>query len=107
MKGRRSRWTQGLGTWSEGDRDTDGQELADVSIYLLRLADVCGVKVGREAMTATAGGAGRRGGGRILAVQSMAGTVWLATYPQHFATYKAMGLNILGQVGGLCVCIKH
>mmetsp|Transcript_55707 Transcript_55707/g.166913 ORF Transcript_55707/g.166913 Transcript_55707/m.166913 type:complete len:323 (-) Transcript_55707:118-1086(-) len=51
----------GLQNWLDADRDTVGQELADVSIYLLRLADVCGVDVGREAMKVAAEHLTRRG----------------------------------------------
>ena len=40
----------GLVGWSEEDVDHVSQELADVSIYLMRLADVCGVDLGSEAM---------------------------------------------------------
>jgi len=40
----------GLAGWSEEDVDHVSQELADVSIYLMRLADVCGVDLGGEAM---------------------------------------------------------
>ena len=32
--------------WSDEEVDKVGQEIADVSIYLMRLADVCGVSLG-------------------------------------------------------------
>mmetsp|Transcript_39669 Transcript_39669/g.82864 ORF Transcript_39669/g.82864 Transcript_39669/m.82864 type:complete len:142 (+) Transcript_39669:917-1342(+) len=39
-----------FGLLSEEDLDKIGQEIADVTIYLLRLADVCGVELGGVAM---------------------------------------------------------
>ena len=39
----------GIG-WSEEEVDKVGQEVADVTIYLIRLADVCGVSLGESAM---------------------------------------------------------
>jgi len=36
--------------WTEEERDYVGQEFADVSIYLLRLANVCEVEIGRVAV---------------------------------------------------------
>ena len=46
---------QGLTNFSEDDVDHVRQELADVTIYLMRLADVCGVDLAKEAMELTAG----------------------------------------------------
>ena len=40
----------GLEGWPAEEVDHVGQELADVSIYLMRLADVCGIDLAREAM---------------------------------------------------------
>ena len=37
----------GLNGLSETDRDHVKQEIADVSIYLIRLADICGVNLGQ------------------------------------------------------------
>ena len=47
---------QGLTNFSEEDVDHVRQELADVTIYLMRLADVCGVDLAKEAMELTADG---------------------------------------------------
>ena len=44
----------GLPNFTEDDVDHVSQELADVSIYLMRLADVCGVDLAQEAMDLTA-----------------------------------------------------
>lgn len=40
----------GLSGWTEDEIDKVGQELADVSIYLLRLASVSKVDIGKAAM---------------------------------------------------------
>ena len=40
----------GLAGWSKEELDKVGQEIADVSIYLLRLADVCHVRLGHVAL---------------------------------------------------------
>lgn len=37
--------TEGLGDWSEADKDHLGEELSDVLIYLIRLADKCQVNL--------------------------------------------------------------
>ena len=47
---------QGLTNFSEDDVDHVRQELADVTIYLMRLADVCGVDLAKEAMKLTTDG---------------------------------------------------
>ena len=39
-----------LSGWSEEEVDKVGQEIADVSIYLIRLADICNVQLGQVAM---------------------------------------------------------
>jgi len=45
----------GLSNWTEEEVDHVKQELADVTIYLMRLADVCGVDLAEEAMTLASG----------------------------------------------------
>ena len=45
----------GLSNWTEEEVDHVKQELADVTIYLMRLADVCGVDIAEEAMSLTSG----------------------------------------------------
>ena len=45
----------GLSNWTEDEVDHVRQELADVTIYLMRLADVCGVDLAQEAMSLTSG----------------------------------------------------
>jgi hypothetical protein len=36
--------------WSVEEVDKVGQEIADVTIYLMRLADVCGVSLGEVSL---------------------------------------------------------
>ena len=45
----------GLSNWSAEEVDHVRQELADVTIYLMRLADVCGVDLAEEAMPLASG----------------------------------------------------
>ena len=45
----------GLSNWSAEEVDHVRQELADVTIYLMRLADVCGVDLAEEAMSLASG----------------------------------------------------
>ena len=47
---------EGLGGWSDAERDSVGQELADVSIYLIRMADVCGINLASAALRAAESG---------------------------------------------------
>jgi len=39
-----------LSNWTEEEVDHVKQELADVTIYLMRLSDVCGIDLAEEAM---------------------------------------------------------
>ncbi|GAQ84368.1 hypothetical protein KFL_001860150 [Klebsormidium nitens] len=41
---------RGLPGWTPPEREHLGEELADVLLYLVRLADVCGVDLGRAAL---------------------------------------------------------
>ncbi|CAM8890470.1 unnamed protein product [Rhodiola kirilowii] len=41
---------RGLPDWKESDKEHLGEELSDVLLYLIRLADVCGVDLGDAAI---------------------------------------------------------
>ncbi|CAI9118144.1 OLC1v1019668C1 [Oldenlandia corymbosa var. corymbosa] len=40
---------KGLPNWEESDREHLGEELSDVLLYLIRLADICGIDLGDAA----------------------------------------------------------
>ncbi|MQM16133.1 hypothetical protein Taro_049085 [Colocasia esculenta] len=40
---------RGLPNWEESDKEHLGEELSDVLLYLIRLADVCGIDLGEAA----------------------------------------------------------
>ncbi|XP_008224330.1 PREDICTED: dCTP pyrophosphatase 1-like [Prunus mume] len=40
---------KGLPNWEESDKEHLGEELSDVLLYLIRLADICGVDLGDAA----------------------------------------------------------
>ncbi|MQL87394.1 hypothetical protein Taro_019959 [Colocasia esculenta] len=42
---------RGLPNWSASDKEHLGEELSDVLLYLVRLADVCGLDLGSAALT--------------------------------------------------------
>ncbi|KAK1297554.1 hypothetical protein QJS10_CPB15g01306 [Acorus calamus] len=42
---------KGLPNWSSSDKEHLGEELSDVLLYLVRLADVCGLDLGQAALT--------------------------------------------------------
>ncbi|XP_022948897.1 dCTP pyrophosphatase 1-like [Cucurbita moschata] len=42
---------RGLPNWSAADKEQLGEELSDVLLYLVRLADVCRVDLGRAALS--------------------------------------------------------
>lgn len=42
---------RGLGDWNEGEKEHLGEELSDVLLYLVRLADVCDVDLGKAALS--------------------------------------------------------
>jgi dCTP diphosphatase len=41
---------KGLPDWEEKEKEHLGEELSDVLLYLVRLADICGVDLGRAAL---------------------------------------------------------
>ncbi|CAA7404763.1 unnamed protein product [Spirodela intermedia] len=41
---------RGLPGWEEGEREHLGEEISDVLLYLVRLADICGIDLGRAAL---------------------------------------------------------
>ncbi|XP_043707750.1 dCTP pyrophosphatase 1-like isoform X2 [Telopea speciosissima] len=41
---------KGLPNWEESDKEHLGEELSDVLLYLIRLADMCGIDLGEAAM---------------------------------------------------------
>lgn len=41
---------KGLTNWEESDKEHLGEELSDVLMYLIRLADVCGINLGDAAL---------------------------------------------------------
>lgn len=41
---------QGLPNWDESVKEHLGEELSDVLLYLIRLADICGVDLGDAAL---------------------------------------------------------
>lgn len=41
---------RGLGDWGEAEKEHLGEELSDVLLYLVRLADVCNVDLGDSAL---------------------------------------------------------
>lgn len=50
MAHRRGEVEPGLPGFSDADKAHVGQELSDVLLYLIRLADVCGIDLGRAAL---------------------------------------------------------
>ena len=40
---------KGLPNWEESDKEHLGEELSDVLLYLIRLADICGIDLGDAA----------------------------------------------------------
>lgn len=40
---------RGLPNWEESEKEHLGEELSDVLLYLIRLADVCGIDLGEAA----------------------------------------------------------
>lgn len=40
---------RGLPNWEESDREHLGEELSDVLLYLIRLADICGIDLANAA----------------------------------------------------------
>ncbi|KAL6181660.1 hypothetical protein ACLB2K_048310 [Fragaria x ananassa] len=42
---------RGLPNWSSDDKEHLGEELSDVLLYLIQLADVCGVDLGQAALS--------------------------------------------------------
>ncbi|CAA7398895.1 unnamed protein product [Spirodela intermedia] len=40
---------RGLSNWDESEKEHLGEELSDVLLYLIRLADVCGIDLGEAA----------------------------------------------------------
>lgn len=40
---------RGLPNWDESDKEHLGEELSDVLLYLIRLADICGIDLGDAA----------------------------------------------------------
>lgn len=42
---------RGLPNWSPGDKEHLEEELSDVLLYLVQLADVCGIDLGQAALT--------------------------------------------------------
>ncbi|XAR57441.1 dCTP diphosphatase [Bertholletia excelsa] len=40
---------KGLPNWEESDKEHLGEELSDVLLYLIRLADICGIDLGEAA----------------------------------------------------------
>ncbi|KAK2973883.1 hypothetical protein RJ640_013937 [Escallonia rubra] len=40
---------KGLPNWEESDKEHLGEELSDVLLYLIRLADMCGIDLGQAA----------------------------------------------------------
>lgn len=40
---------RGLPNWKESDKEHLGEELSDVLLYLIRLADICGIDLGDAA----------------------------------------------------------
>ncbi|KAH9604013.1 hypothetical protein KSS87_014193 [Heliosperma pusillum] len=42
---------KGLPNWSEDDKEHLEEELSDVLLYLIQLADVCGLDLGKAALT--------------------------------------------------------
>ncbi|KAL5990522.1 hypothetical protein ACLOJK_011424 [Asimina triloba] len=40
---------RGLPNWEEADKEHLGEELSDVLLYLIRLADICGIDLGDAA----------------------------------------------------------
>lgn len=42
---------RGLPNWSDADKEHLEEELSDVLLYLVRLADVCGLDLGHAALT--------------------------------------------------------
>lgn len=41
---------RGLPNWNNSDKEHLGEELSDVLLYLVRLADICGLDLGQEAL---------------------------------------------------------
>jgi len=41
---------KGLPNWDESDKEHLGEELSDVLLYLIRLADICGIDLGDAAL---------------------------------------------------------
>ncbi|XP_068667125.1 uncharacterized protein [Aristolochia californica] len=41
---------KGLPNWEESDKEHLGEELSDVLLYLIRLADICGIDLGDAAL---------------------------------------------------------
>ncbi|KAJ7979836.1 dCTP pyrophosphatase 1-like [Quillaja saponaria] len=41
---------RGLSNWEESDKEHLGEELSDVLLYLIRLADICGIDLGDAAI---------------------------------------------------------
>ncbi|KAF8392170.1 hypothetical protein HHK36_022512 [Tetracentron sinense] len=41
---------KGLPNWEESDKEHLGEELSDVLLYLIRLADICGIDLGDAAI---------------------------------------------------------
>lgn len=41
---------KGLPNWKESDKEHLGEELSDVLLYLIRLADICGIDLGVAAI---------------------------------------------------------
>ncbi|XP_072961087.1 uncharacterized protein [Typha angustifolia] len=41
---------KGLPNWKESDKEHLGEELSDVLLYLIRLADICGIDLGDAAI---------------------------------------------------------
>ncbi|KAL6183048.1 PREDICTED: dCTP pyrophosphatase 1-like [Fragaria vesca subsp. vesca] len=42
---------RGLPNWSSDDKEHLGEELSDVLLYLIQLADVCGIDLGQAALS--------------------------------------------------------
>lgn len=40
---------KGIPNWKESDKEHLGEELSDVLLYLIRLADICGIDLGDAA----------------------------------------------------------
>ena len=41
---------KGLPNWDESDKEHLAEELSDVLLYLIRLADICGIDLGEAAL---------------------------------------------------------